>query len=405
MSHEISLMNEAHHTDRRAEDHPPRLCFIGLDNLPVFAPEFAGRGVGGEQVQHALLARAFQRRGFDVSMIVYDWGQPDGATWDGIRTYKAYEPHAGIPMLRFFHPRWTAVWSAMTRARADVYYLSCADMRLGLAVMHAARHQPRSRIIFRIAHDTDCEPDRLLIRYRRDKVLYEYGLRRADVVLAQSQQQQQAMQRNYGVQPRLARMLVDVPTSIRSFHERDIPALWVNNIRDFKRPDLALRLAAGMRAGALHMIGGRQPGFDAMYERIAADAAAIGNLTFHGPVPYRDVNAFYERAVVFVNTSDSEGFPNSYLQAWARGTPVVAFFDPDGIIAREGLGFIVRDVDEMREVVHRLCAQPAEWQAVSRCCSAYMQRHYGEEAIMQAYLSAVLPAGARAGGSPAPSFA
>ena len=48
-------------------------------------------------------------------------------------------------------------------------------------------------------------------------------------------------------------------------------------------------------------------------------------MTFHGAVPYRDAGALYSRARVLVNTSDVEGFPNTYLQAWASGTPVVAF--------------------------------------------------------------------------------
>ena len=55
-----------------------RICFVGLENLPVLAAEFEQRGVGGAQVQQTLLARALVRRGFPVSMVVGDYGQADG---------------------------------------------------------------------------------------------------------------------------------------------------------------------------------------------------------------------------------------------------------------------------------------------------------------------------------------
>ena len=57
---------------------PLRICFVGLDSLPVLAPEYQQHRIGGEQVQQTLLARALARRGFEVSMIVYDYGQADG---------------------------------------------------------------------------------------------------------------------------------------------------------------------------------------------------------------------------------------------------------------------------------------------------------------------------------------
>ena len=37
------------------------------------------------------------------------------------------------------------------------------------------------RVVFRIASDADCEPDRLLIEHARDRWLYAWGLERADV--------------------------------------------------------------------------------------------------------------------------------------------------------------------------------------------------------------------------------
>ncbi|HEX6006493.1 MAG TPA: glycosyltransferase, partial [Burkholderiales bacterium] len=163
-----------------------KICFVGLDNLPVLAPEFQHLPVGGESVQQALLADALVRRGIEVSTVVADWGQEDGRQWQGIRVFKAYRRQAGIPMLRFFHPRWTRLWSALARADADVYYTSCAGMHVGLIAMFCRRRG--RRFVFRAASDPDCDRSRLplLVRYARDRWLYEYGLRRADAILVQS---------------------------------------------------------------------------------------------------------------------------------------------------------------------------------------------------------------------------
>ena len=99
-----------------------RVCFVGLWNLSVLAREYAHLGAGGAQLQQVSLARHLVERGLDVSMVVADLGQADGRIWDRIRTFKAYRPDAGVPLLRFFHPRWTGLWGAMRRADADVYY-------------------------------------------------------------------------------------------------------------------------------------------------------------------------------------------------------------------------------------------------------------------------------------------
>jgi len=358
-----------------------KVCFIGLDNLPVLAPEFNAYGVGGEQVQHTLLAKALARRGHDVSMVVYDYGQPDRARWDGVTTYKAYRADSGLPMVRFVHPRWTGVWSALKRADADVYYASCAGMHLGLLAMFCRKEN--RRFVFRIAHDSDCDPDNLLIKYWRDRRLYEYGLRRASGILAQSEQQQRALMKNYGLQSDLADMLVEAP---KSQPARDVDVLWVNNLRPFKRPDLFLELARRLPRYRFHMVGGKQPGHEDLYDEISVQAREIPNLEFHGPVPYHDIGPLYARARVFVNTSDSEGFPNSYLQAWVRGTPVLAFFDPDGVIRRRGLGDAVESIDRMAARVDTFLRSPALWSGSSAACIDYMRERYAEERILAPYL-------------------
>jgi glycosyltransferase involved in cell wall biosynthesis len=366
-----------------------RICFIGLFNLPVLAPEYNQHGIGGEEVQHTLLARALSARGFEASMVVLDYGQKDGESWDGVKTYKTHTSTAGFPGLRFFHPRWTGIWSAMSRADAEVYYVSCAGFPVGLAAMFA--RWKRRKTIFRIASDSDCEPERLLIEqnYRRDRWLYEFGLRRVDGILAQSAHQRAAMQRNYHLNSSVAPMLVDHPRTVFEFDQRSISVRWVSNIRMLKRPDTLLDLASELPDTMMHMIGGPIVGSTDLYEEIKTRAASQENVTFHGRIPYHDVNDYFAAARVFVNTSDIEGFPNSYLQAWARGTPVVAFFDPDRIIEREGLGVAVKDIAEMREAVRTLVSDRDRWHAASARCLAYMQRAFSDDKCIAPYLEVI----------------
>jgi len=369
---------------------PRKICFIGLKNLPVLAREFNMHGIGGEEVQHTLLAKALALRGYDVSMVVADYGQPDGAEWFGIKTFKAYKPTEGLPGLRFFWPRWTGMWSALKRADADVYYLSCASFRVALTAMFARRF--KRKVVFRIASDMDCEPDKLLLEYRynywRDKKLYDYGLRRVNGILAQSVHQQEALLRNYGLPSVVAPMMVDVVKHVVPFDERSTAFLWVSNIRQLKRPDLLLDLAATLPELTAHMIGGPMVGSETLFQQISKRAGAVSNVVFHGQIPYHDVNDYFSQSRVFVNTSEIEGFPNSFLQAWARGTPVVSFFDPDGVIAREGLGCTVRSLSEMSNVVRKFCLDAEEWKAASERCKSFMKRQFNEDEILEIYTNA-----------------
>lgn len=359
-----------------------KICFVGLDNLPVLAPEFRGHTIGGESVQQTLLARALARRGHEVSMVVGDYGQADGAQWQGIRAFKAFRPGAGLPVLRFVHPRWTGLWSALARAGADLYYTSCAGMQVGLVALFCRRF--RRRFVFRAASDSDCDRSRLLVRFARDRWLYALGLRRADAVLVQSAAQAEALARSYGLASRVAGMLVEAPDAPAA--ARDIDVLWLGNIRRVKRPDRLLELADRLPATSFHIAGGPLPGEEALFREIQHAAAAKPGLVFHGRLSYWDANRLYGRARLLLNTSDVEGFPNSYLQAWIRGVPVVTLIDPDGVIEREGLGIAAPSPAQLPAAVRYLLRNPEVWRAASDRCRAFMAREYGEERVLPAYL-------------------
>ena len=363
------------------------ICFTLLSNLSVLSRAYAHLPAGGAELQQTLLARALARRGWRVSMIVADCGQPDGAVWDGVTTYKAYRPNEGIPVIRFVYPRWTKLWSALARADAKIYYVSCAGGNFP-QVVHFARARGR-RTVFRVASDTDCDPRSLLVRHWRDKVLHHWSLRRADLVLAQTAGQQEALARNFCRGSWIIDPLLEMPGPPADFAARDIGALWVGNIRALKRPQLFLQAAARMPDTSFHMIGGPLPGTERLFEETRARAQALPNVVFHGFVPQHEIGAYFERARVFVSTSEVEGFPNTYMQAWARGTPVIAYLDPERLVSRNDLGVIVTDVEGLCTALRRLSGNTAEWHAVSARTRRFVEARGAAKDLIAEYASAL----------------
>jgi glycosyltransferase involved in cell wall biosynthesis len=360
-----------------------KICFVGTDNYPVLNPSMGNVRIGGESVQQTLLARQFAGSGYDVSMIVKDYGQPDGEVIDGIKVFKTYRPQAGLPFLRFVHPRATSVFKALQKADADVYYQSCAGAQTGFVAWHSRRN--KKKFIFRVASDTDCIPGKQLIGFWRDRKLYEYGLKRADLILVQSQHQIELLTRYYKLNSVFVNMIVESPPPNPVF-AKDIDVLWVSNMRPLKRPEFLFEIALSLPQCRFVMIGGPATDSEHYFRETKKRAKSIRNLEFLGPVPYSDVNDYFATAKVFVNTSDIEGFPNTFLQAWIHGTPVVSFFDPDNIIEKKGLGFSPADLEEMIHIVDELILNENKRIEMSRRVREYALENYSPQAVLKRHI-------------------
>ncbi|MFK8031694.1 MAG: glycosyltransferase family 4 protein [Gammaproteobacteria bacterium] len=327
------------------------ICFVGADNYPVLTSMESEQQFGGESVQQTLLARCFVELGYDVSMIVRDHGQKDVEQVDGITVIKGFLDQGGIPVVRWLHPRMTGLYAALKKADADYYFSSCAGVTTGV-VGRYCKNFSRCHL-FRLAHDSDVMPGKQLIRFWRDRKIYEYGLKNADIISAQGVVQQKLLKENYGLDSTPVNMMVEFPEE-GSNPEKDIDVLWVNNLRHFKRPERAVNVARLLPEYTVHMIGGPVNNYEDLFAEVKKEAEGVDNLTFNGSIPYSLVNGYFERSRVFINTSDQEGFPNSFLQAWIRKVPTVSFFDPDGLIAKHDLGGIPQDDQSMADRVRSL---------------------------------------------------
>jgi glycosyltransferase involved in cell wall biosynthesis len=350
-----------------------RICIVGLDSYGMLSGEENPKYIGGEAIQHVLLARAWRDLGHDVTMIVHDEGQGARRQIDGITAIAAHTRDGGVPGLRFFHPRATRLLSAMMTADAEIYYQSPAGAYTGITAWFC--RATGRRFIFRIASDSDCEKEHGRIQFWRDRRLFSYGLRRADVIAAQTEFQAQLLLENHRLSSTVVNMMVEPPRAAID-SPRDIDVLWVSNLRALKRPELALELARQLPQVKFTLAGGPMPGGEIYYEDMQAAASRLPNLTMLGAVRYAESGALFDRAKIFLNTSSIEGFPNTFLQAWIRGVPVVSFFDPDALVRRLSLGRIASSLDDMRDAIHGLLENDVDRQLTGRRAREFAMREY-----------------------------
>jgi len=349
-----------------------KLCFVSLRNYAVLSGDPAVRHVGGAEVQQALLARELARRGHEISFVVFDHGQPDGLDIDGIRLHKCYAPEAGRRVVRFFHPRLTGLWSALDRTGAEVYYYRGASQDAGL--VGAWCRYRRRPFVFALAHDADCDPRLPLLGGPGERALYRFGLRGAAAIVAQTEHQQRALRETFGYVSSLVANACDVP-------EPPPPAgdsgtvLWAGRLSREKRPEWLLELARTLPEIPFTVVGqtnnGSAYGLE-MRERLSG----LANIVVKGYVAHDDMPALYAQTRALVCTSEAEGFPNVFLEAWARGVPVVSVVDPDGVIARNGLGRTGASPSELAATLRTLLADDQAMRECGRQARRYVELNH-----------------------------
>src|SRR6185312_4598142 len=106
----------------------------------------------------------------------------------------------------------------------------------------------------------------------------------------------------------------------------------------------------------------------------------IPNVKAHGRVSREQLDNLFQTCGQLCCTSMLEGFPTTFLEAWRCGLPVVTTFDPDNIVAREGLGRVVTTTDEL---VMQLCEMPqsAEYARMSAAAQNFFMANYSIETV------------------------
>jgi glycosyltransferase involved in cell wall biosynthesis len=358
-----------------------KVCIIGFKCFDHLAEKPVPQYLGGIETQLAVLAKGLRHAGCEVSLITFDHGQSNEEMFDGVKVFKSHAPNGGVRGIRLLS-RISKLWSAMRRADADIYLQMGAGDETGLTMMGCNFKSDRARkFVYCLASDADCHGPLGAKRIGWEMLLYRRGIKRADLVIAQTQKQKTNLQSSLGLASRIVPMAV---TGMNDACERNPKSvLWVGRLMPEKRFEWLLEAARQCPDMEFHVAGTpNQPsGYAA---ELMSAAAKIPNVRAHGKVSRADLNKLFETSGMLCCTSMLEGFPTTFLEAWSCGLPVVTTFDPDGIVARRGLGQVVTTVDEL---VGQLRALPKSnaYTRMSLAAKKYFSENYSVETVSRQF--------------------
>jgi len=362
-------------------DAKPKVCIFHTG--PAVPQMLLGEDVavaGGSELQLASIARGLHEREWSISFVLRDSNAGQTATCvNGIRLIRAQSGKRGVPILRFFTNTLPSNLNLIRQAGADVYVMMGVGWQSGLLAWSCGGHAHRFILWLASITDPMCGTRRYSSLAVQERWLARYGLRHADVIVAQTRDQQRLLREHQGRESVLIRNIW--PTDESQYIPPGDPpeVFWAATVRELKRPHLFLDVAEALPSIRFVMAGGPAEGNPGLYDEVKARAESMANVDFLGFVPFREIDEYYARASAYLCTSTIEGFPNTLLQAWSHGRPVVSTFDPDEVICEHNLGFHCQDFDELVTAVRTACENSSDYAERVR---RYLREHHSPEAIM-----------------------
>jgi teichuronic acid biosynthesis glycosyltransferase TuaC len=350
----------------------------------------AGPSAGGAETQIVLLCRALANRGLAVCLVVFDIpGARIPSSIDGFDVV-VRPPYVGgrgfLARLREV----TRIHACLRKVDTPLYATRMAGPHVGLVGLSA--RLARRRFIYSAASLGDFQYEPILPR-GRDRVLFRLGIALADEIVVQTKEQVPLCERRFGRTPILIRSLAEsgprVGKDARAF-------IWIGRFEANKRPLEFVQLARSIPEARFWMVGApslRTREDADLWEQIDRTATSLPNLELISPLPRPELMERIAKAVAVVSTSEIEGMPNTFLEGWAQGVPALALsHDPDGIIARHGLGaFAEGQHERLVGLARELWENRAKQREIGARCRAYARTHHSTEAIGAEWARIVRP--------------
>lgn len=331
--------------------------------------------------EYALDSFVFEDKANGIAVQLYFWSLTfleNGWKAFSISTKKRF-PKEGISFVVVkksrldFFLEWIKVAIAIKKTKANLIIVRGADRKtLPVAIVSKLL---KVKFVFFAASDVNFVPGKELTHgIKLNRKLYQRSIRHIPYFVVQNTYQQQTLLENYGKD---SLMLPNIwrGEQCTASSEKTIDVIWVANFRRLKRAEWMVE-AARKNPNLRFALIGRQSAEKEYYDQIENVCSELDNIKFYGPLSFEKTNALVSQSKLLACTSEFEGFPNTFLQAWAYTIPVVSTVDPSNLIANNNLGLIVKNKDEFNASICQLLNENDDYTEKCKCINDYFQTNH-----------------------------
>jgi glycosyltransferase involved in cell wall biosynthesis len=346
------------------------ICFIQTNAYSLFNEENNSIH-GGSELQLYLIAKELSKNDdFKISFITGDFGQKNREYYPKIQLFKSFTPKSNDSLLKKLFQA-TKYYRLFKKLNADIYFTSAANSTVGLVSLFCKLNNKKH--IHRTAHEEEVN-----FTYSRKGILgkiFTKGLIYSDLVITQNQNHQKLLKENFGINAQILKNSFAIK-EIKPSKKDSI--LWVARCDYWKRPELFIHLAKRVPDERFIMIAPPANEKENYQKEIKDKSKQIKNLTFIDRVPFNNIQVYFNSAKVFINTSEFEGFPNTFLQAGNGKTPVLSLnVNPDNFINEYNCGFFCEnDFDKLVGYTKILIDNKKVWEEKSENIYKYIKENH-----------------------------
>ncbi len=364
-----------------------RILFFTLEAYDMLTGGYEGTP-GGAKLQQVLIGRELAARGHDVHFVEYDSEEKTENEVDGVNLVYKQRPQ-GSEFARGIQDVRETI-RILREIDPDVCYRRVLDFEIIPLSIYCRLTD--TRFVYGIAHDDELGPAPRQFQSgikstRLYRCIHDWALANADAIIAQNNYQEKLAADL--ASPEIVHLIPNccpVEKYESTDDEFDEPTvLWVGRFQQVKQPLLFLELAENLPEVQFVMIGSAndQQLFTTAKER----AAKLDNVRFEGYVPHAEIGAYFDRAHLLVNTAEEEGFPNTFLEAWAHETPVISLnANPDDVITEHNIGYLADgSLEKLSELVRELTEDTPRREKIGNQGAQYVDMHHGIGKIVGAY--------------------